>query len=156
MKIPGFSLYLIAVATFTDSLLIPSDCISIPPIFSTVRTATRGELTGGCNAGAPMEAQVLIATMAISNSAAFMEAFYQMSDIAAQEMSCSFRSPVHVQAKELGVWKEYFYLNYANNLQKPTRGYGEENVEMLKNISRKYDPWKTSQKAVVGGFKLDE
>jgi hypothetical protein len=60
------------------------------------------------------------------------------------------------KSEEVGVWNRYLYLNYADKWQKPIRGYGENNVRMLRRISRKYDPTQTFQEAVIGGFKLNE
>ena len=36
----------------------------------------------------------------------------------------------------------------------PIAGYGEENVEILQKVSRKYDPEGVFQRLVSGGFKL--
>jgi len=60
------------------------------------------------------------------------------------------------KAKEAGLWNRYLYLNYAEKWQRPIRGYGENNVRMLRRISRKYDPTRTFQEAVVGGFKIED
>lgn len=60
------------------------------------------------------------------------------------------------KAKKVGLWNQYLYLNYAEKWQKPIRGYGEASVSMLSRISRKFDPTRTFQLAVVGGFKLND
>ena len=57
-------------------------------------------------------------------------------------------------AREMGLASEYIYLNYADFWQDPIVGYGEENVERLRAVSRKYDPEAVFQKRVPGGFKL--
>lgn len=49
-------------------------------------------------------------------------------------------------------WK---YLNYCSEWQKPFEGYGRENLDFLKQVSRKHDPDGLFQKGCVGGFKLD-
>ncbi|KAL4887626.1 FAD-binding domain-containing protein [Aspergillus karnatakaensis] len=46
------------------------------------------------------------------------------------------------------------YLNYAFETQDPIASYGEQSVEMLKEVSRKYDPERLFQKYVPGGFKV--
>ncbi|EME84612.1 uncharacterized protein MYCFIDRAFT_117579, partial [Pseudocercospora fijiensis CIRAD86] len=57
-------------------------------------------------------------------------------------------------AKEMGVWQRSIYLNYADKWQDPIGGYGEDEVEFLRNVSKKYDPKGLFQKALPGGFKL--
>ncbi len=49
----------------------------------------------------------------------------------------------------------YRYLNYCADWQKPFLGYGEENLQFLRGVSRTYDPDGLFQKGCVGGFKLD-
>lgn len=191
--------------------------LAIPPLFSTVRQATHGNLTDEFEAGSPVNSRALLATMTFSNSATFMETFFQMANatsiiMASKIPSMSFtlsyqpwpqtitsHGPANggnalgidasdgdltnidltlywenaadddfiyaeteklfdagvETAKEAGVWNRYLYLNYADKWQKPIRGYGENNVRMLRRISRKYDPTQTFQEAVIGGFKLD-
>ncbi|EKG17993.1 FAD linked oxidase [Macrophomina phaseolina MS6] len=57
-------------------------------------------------------------------------------------------------AKEIGVFNEYIFPNYAAVWQDPIAGYGEANVAELRAISGKYDPSQLFQMAVPGGFKL--
>jgi len=49
----------------------------------------------------------------------------------------------------------YRYLNYCAEWQRPFGGYGEENYQFLRQVSRKYDPEGLFQWGCVGGFKLD-
>ena len=49
----------------------------------------------------------------------------------------------------------YRYLNYCADWQRPFLGYGEENLQFLRGVSRRYDPDGLFQKGCVGGFKLD-
>jgi len=49
----------------------------------------------------------------------------------------------------------YRYVNYCAEWQKPFEGYGKENLEFLRNVSRKYDPEGMFQRGCVGGFKLE-
>ena len=57
-------------------------------------------------------------------------------------------------AKKRGMAKEFLYLNYASKEQDVIRGYGEENVKLLRRASKEYDRAGVFQQAVVGGFKL--
>jgi Berberine and berberine like len=57
-------------------------------------------------------------------------------------------------AEEMGLLHEFQYINYADPSQDPIGGYGTENVEFLRQVSRKYDPKGIWQRQVPGGFKL--
>ena len=46
-------------------------------------------------------------------------------------------------------------LNYCGGWQSPFKGYGEENWQFLRTVSRRYDPDGLFQLGCVGGFKLD-
>lgn len=48
----------------------------------------------------------------------------------------------------------YRYLNYCASWQKPFEGYGQDNLEFLKEVSRRVDPDGLFQKGCTGGFKL--
>ncbi|KAF2790458.1 oxidoreductase FAD-binding protein [Melanomma pulvis-pyrius CBS 109.77] len=56
--------------------------------------------------------------------------------------------------KQMGVFNEFVYLNYAAEWQDPIQGYGAANVAFMKSVSKKYDPNGLFQKAVPGGYKL--
>jgi hypothetical protein len=58
------------------------------------------------------------------------------------------------EAKKLGLYNQYLYLNYAASWQDPISGYGAANKAWLQAVSKKYDPWGVFQKQVPGGFKL--
>ncbi len=57
-------------------------------------------------------------------------------------------------AKEMGLWNEYVYMNYAADDQMPLEGYGAGNLERLRAISKEFDPEGVFQKLQPGGFKL--
>jgi hypothetical protein len=61
---------------------------------------------------------------------------------------------IHTKEKEMGIFNEWLYLNYAAGWQDPIKGYGAANVAFMKGVSRNYDPIGVFQKAVPGGFKL--
>jgi hypothetical protein len=69
---------------------------------------------------------------------------------AAQELIAD----IDEQAKNLGEYNDFKYLNYAENWQDPIGGYGAENVATLRKVSKAYDPKGIFQKNVPGGFKL--
>ena len=46
------------------------------------------------------------------------------------------------------------YLNYCAEWQEPFEGYGKDNLEFLRSVSRKYDSEGLFQKGCAGGFKL--
>lgn len=57
-------------------------------------------------------------------------------------------------AKDMGVYNEWIYLNYASQWQKPVQSYGAQSVAFMKGVSTQYDPQGVFQNAVPGGFKL--
>ncbi|VUC26028.1 unnamed protein product [Clonostachys rosea] len=46
------------------------------------------------------------------------------------------------------------FANYCAEWQDPMKGYGDENLQFMRNVSRKYDPDGVFQRACLGGFKL--
>jgi FAD/FMN-containing dehydrogenase len=60
-------------------------------------------------------------------------------------------------AKELGVYHPYIYTNYAGIWQDVLGGYGDENLQWLKKVQKKYDPEGIFQIGSLGsgGFKLN-
>lgn len=57
-------------------------------------------------------------------------------------------------AHEMQKSHRYIYQNYAAAEQKVFEGYGEENLESLRQVSKKYDPDGVFQKLQPGYFKL--
>ncbi|KAI3401861.1 hypothetical protein diail_6420 [Diaporthe ilicicola] len=65
-----------------------------------------------------------------------------------------FREETDAYAKEIGVFKDWRYLNYAWGDQDPIATYGEENVAFLKAVARRVDPDGVFQKLRSTGFKI--
>ncbi|OAL04330.1 FAD-binding domain-containing protein [Phaeosphaeriaceae sp. SRC1lsM3a] len=61
---------------------------------------------------------------------------------------------VKAEAKSKGLDNEYIYMNYASQFEDPISSYGQQNVERLRRISKKYDPQQVFQKLHPGHFKL--
>lgn len=57
-------------------------------------------------------------------------------------------------AEKKGTAHRYRYLNYCAAWQKPFEGYGQENLEFLRGVSREVDPDGLFQRGCVGGFKF--
>ncbi|KAL8968538.1 MAG: hypothetical protein Q9183_002418 [Haloplaca sp. 2 TL-2023] len=57
-------------------------------------------------------------------------------------------------AEQLGTLTRWVDLNHADFTQDPIASYGSANQAFLQNVSRKYDPTHTFQRAVPGGFKV--
>jgi hypothetical protein len=49
----------------------------------------------------------------------------------------------------------YWFINYCMEWQRPYEGCGEENLKLMLEASRKYDPDGLFQSGRAGGFKLD-
>lgn len=48
----------------------------------------------------------------------------------------------------------WLYLNYAHSSQDVLKGYGQENVQKIRDAARKYDPEGVFQRLCPGGFKV--
>ncbi|KJY00493.1 hypothetical protein TI39_contig327g00015 [Zymoseptoria brevis] len=57
-------------------------------------------------------------------------------------------------AKKAKVNIRALYLNYAAKWQDPIGGYGEDEVQFLKEMSTKYDPNGVFQNGIPGGYKV--
>ena len=57
-------------------------------------------------------------------------------------------------AVEEGVYDAHLYMNYAGSWQDVLGGYGRESVEVLREVSLRYDRSRMFQRQVIGGFKL--
>ncbi|CAP92971.1 Bifunctional solanapyrone synthase [Penicillium chrysogenum] len=66
-----------------------------------------------------------------------------------------FMEKVTTEAKNVGVFNEYVYMNYASMFQDAVAGYGAANKAQLKKIAKKYDPREVYQNLQPGYFKLD-
>jgi hypothetical protein len=51
---------------------------------------------------------------------------------------------------------EWRYLNYVDQTQNPLRSYGEQNVEVMRDVAAKYDPDGVFQERVVSGWKISK
>ncbi|KAL6712134.1 hypothetical protein ACN47E_000011 [Coniothyrium glycines] len=58
-------------------------------------------------------------------------------------------------AQEHKTHHRYRYLNYCARWQKPFHGYGQGELDFLRNVSRRVDPDGLFQRGCAGGFKLD-
>lgn len=68
----------------------------------------------------------------------------------------SITQQVDGYAKMINADNEYIYLNYADGVQNPLKGYGEENVKYIRRVANKYDPYGVFQYQVPGGFKISD
>ncbi|KAI9157880.1 FAD-dependent monooxygenase CTB5 [Paramyrothecium foliicola] len=50
----------------------------------------------------------------------------------------------------------YRFMNYATEMQRPLDGYGVENMDLMRRVSRRYDPQGLFQTGCLGGHKLEE
>lgn len=61
---------------------------------------------------------------------------------------------VNAAAKELGMYQEFLYMNFAAQFQDPLASYGQANVQFMRTVAKKYDPTGVFQRLAPGGFKL--
>lgn len=69
-------------------------------------------------------------------------------------LALDFRKEIDAYAKEIGVYKDWRYLNYAWSDQNPIAWYGEKNVASLKDVAERVDPDGVFQKLRATGFKI--
>ncbi|KAJ6441455.1 MFS monocarboxylate transporter [Purpureocillium lavendulum] len=67
-----------------------------------------------------------------------------------------FVAAIKERQKKQQTYIDWVYLNYAWADEKPLSYYGTENLELLRRVSRKYDPTGLFQKTRKAGFKLDD
>jgi hypothetical protein len=58
-------------------------------------------------------------------------------------------------AKEMGLYHDYIYMNYAAPHQDPVESYGEKEREFLKKVLGKYDHEGVFGRLMPGGFKIE-
>lgn len=63
---------------------------------------------------------------------------------------------VEAYAEELGLGREWKYLNYAHGSQDALASVGEEALDKLQAASAKYDPNRVFQKLRTSGFKISQ
>ncbi|KIW25670.1 uncharacterized protein PV07_08831 [Cladophialophora immunda] len=61
---------------------------------------------------------------------------------------------MHAEAQRRGTSHEYRYSNYASEYQDPLRSYGPDANEILRDVSRRYDPDSVFQTLRTSGFNL--
>ncbi|KAJ4022682.1 hypothetical protein NW766_001728 [Fusarium irregulare] len=66
----------------------------------------------------------------------------------------AFKENVNAYAAEMGIGYPWVYLNYARGGQDPLLHYGDDNVELIKKASKKYDPDGIFQNLRRSGFKI--
>jgi FAD/FMN-containing dehydrogenase len=78
----------------------------------------------------------------------------EADDAVVEAAAKKLMADIEQDAKALGDWDRYVYLNYASEEQDPIASYGHDNVDRLRRISQRVDPDKIFTHAVPGGFKL--
>lgn len=69
-------------------------------------------------------------------------------------LTLEYKDAINKYATEIGVNKDWDYLNYALGDQQPLLRYGSESVRFLKDTSAKYDPEGVFQQLRRSGFRL--
>ncbi|CAG1960137.1 unnamed protein product [Fusarium graminearum] len=69
-------------------------------------------------------------------------------------MRQEFKAAVDSYAAEIGINKEWVYLNYATGDQDPISHYGSDSIAVLRRASERYDPNGVFQNLRRSGFKI--
>ncbi|KAK8091760.1 hypothetical protein PG997_002121 [Apiospora hydei] len=73
---------------------------------------------------------------------------------ALERIGHEFQRDMDEHATELGVNWGWKYLNYADYSEGPIARYGEESVEFLRKVAKRYDPYGVFQNLRQTGFKI--
>jgi len=65
-----------------------------------------------------------------------------------------FQRDMDKHATELGVNWDWKYLNYVDYIEDPISRYREQSVEILRNVSKRYDPDGAFQNLRQTGFRI--
>jgi hypothetical protein len=120
--------------------------ISFQPISK--KTQAKSAATGGNSLGLDGTDDVPIVLLTASWSSSSGDAAGTGSERLWEEVS--------VEARKLGVYHRFIYLNYAAKFQNPIQGYGDDNVANLAKVAEKYNPNGLFQTASPRGFKIPQ
>ena len=67
-----------------------------------------------------------------------------------------FVDAIKQKEQEAGHYIDWIYLNYAWRNEKPYNYYGQDNIDLLMDMSHKYDPDSVFQKLRQTGFKFQD
>ncbi|KAF9894140.1 hypothetical protein FE257_009113 [Aspergillus nanangensis] len=79
----------------------------------------------------------------------------QMDDSRIMLANMNFVNRVDAQARKMGLYEPFLYMNYASQFQDVVHGYGEANLERLRAVALDYDPDGLFQTLQPGYFKLN-
>jgi hypothetical protein len=71
-----------------------------------------------------------------------------------RDKMAAFSKAIEDYATFVGGNVPWRYLNYADSTQDPLKSYGTTNINFIKMVAAKYDPYAVFQKKVPGGFKI--
>ncbi|KAI1323092.1 FAD-binding domain-containing protein [Xylariaceae sp. FL0255] len=74
----------------------------------------------------------------------------------ANALMITMRQELEDYAKEVGGSMEFVYMNYAGADQIPISTYGKENIELIRDVAKRYDPTGVFQTLIPGGFKISQ
>lgn len=73
-----------------------------------------------------------------------------------ENAATSIVSQTDEAATKMGLNRGFRYANYANYQQRPLESYGDDNINFLRQVAKKYDPSGVFQRQVPGGFKVSQ
>ncbi|KAL4915367.1 hypothetical protein BDW62DRAFT_212727 [Aspergillus aurantiobrunneus] len=78
----------------------------------------------------------------------------EADDVLFHETGYDLIEKLKAYTKETNTDSDYIYMNYAARDQNPLSGYGEENLQWIAAVAKKYDPLGVFQSQSPGGFKV--
>lgn len=117
----------------------------LPKFFSDIGNARGGNVLGLDK----VDGNALLLLYIATSESAEYEAFLHGK-------AAAFIEELEAFAQSRGAGVPWLYLNYADYSQDPLKSYGKENVEFLREVSKKYDPEGLFQKRMRSGFKIPD
>lgn len=79
---------------------------------------------------------------------------YEADNVRVEQAAHKMIAGIEADARKLGLYDPYVYLNYAARSQDPIASYGAKSVEKLRRVSKKVDPKGLFKNHLPGGFKI--
>jgi hypothetical protein len=74
----------------------------------------------------------------------------------ARPVCLEFIDAINEKQKSQNTYVDWIYLNYLCGNEKPYLYYGQDNIDHLHQVAKKYDPNSVFQKLCQTGYKLPE
>jgi hypothetical protein len=77
-------------------------------------------------------------------------------DAIMREKLTAFSATLEAFSKARDINIDWQYLNYVDQTQNPLSSYGKQNINFIREVAARYDPYGMFQKKVVSGWKISK